>query len=240
MANARRSNGDLLRKSDEAIKQEAEKIAAIEKTAVKAQPGLRGWDAALRTISPEFPLDSLSAISRWLSDQLEIIRDVGDTSDFLGRDYARQTLHNFYVALDSLTILDCPDRPADSDREPLAFIDAVRAIEDRLRWLKTPDHGVNAARAADIPTLLDDGIVRVGANHLRLDQSEAAVLSDLVKMQSANLPDLKLATGNDYPARVLKTLRKKYNGVLSPFIRLPGGKGRGGYSTTIVDGRRCP
>ncbi len=75
------------------------------------------------------------------------------------------------------------------------------------------------------------GILTVNGMPLaRLESGEKHVLTLLVEKGAASLGDMKKA--HDRPDRVLKALLTKYL-ELKEYIRLPGGPGRGGYSTTI-------
>ena len=67
---------------------------------------------------------------------------------------------------------------------------------------------------------------------LSLEANEQAVLSVLVKRHATTLSVLRLESSCDNPDRVLKRLRDK-DRRLKASIKLPGGKGKGGYSTTI-------
>ena len=65
---------------------------------------------------------------------------------------------------------------------------------------------------------------------LSLVAGEKYVLTKLVAMRTATFTELQ--TQHPRPDRVLKGLLNKYS-LLKKFITLPGGPGRGGYSTTI-------
>lgn len=83
-------------------------------------------------------------------------------------------------------------------------------------------------------TVLDrtSGVLTVNGTPLaRLEGADKYVLTLLVEKGAASFGDLK--TAHDRPDKVLKALRTKYP-ALKKYIRLPGGPGRGGYSTTIV------
>jgi len=76
------------------------------------------------------------------------------------------------------------------------------------------------------------GVLTVNGKLLaRLEGGEKHVLTLLVEKGAASGKDLKIA--HDRPDKVLKALRTKYP-ALKKRISLPGGPGRGGYSTTIV------
>lgn len=77
-----------------------------------------------------------------------------------------------------------------------------------------------------------DGLYTCGDNAIRLEGSQAYVLEALVELRAATKDDLVRQSGVDDAPRVLRTIRKA-NDLLAPAIRLPGGKGKGGYATTI-------
>jgi len=79
---------------------------------------------------------------------------------------------------------------------------------------------------------LGGGRVRVGDETLALEFQEASVLEALVELGAATRPDLERRSGVEDAVGVLKKLTKKFP-VLALHIHLPGGRGKGGYRTTI-------
>lgn len=79
---------------------------------------------------------------------------------------------------------------------------------------------------------LGGGRYQVGDKVTVLTGAQADVLQALVELQGASLDELRTHSGAPNPAIALKQICKSYP-LLSPFITLPGGKGKGGYSTTI-------
>ena len=74
-------------------------------------------------------------------------------------------------------------------------------------------------------------VLTLNGKSLSLEIGEQHVLAHLVKNRTASLSDFKGI--HERADRVLKGLRQKYPG-LKRYISLPGGAGKGGYSTTIV------
>jgi len=81
-----------------------------------------------------------------------------------------------------------------------------------------------------------DGLVTCGEASLRLEGQEATVLEALVETRAATVTMLRDRSGYHDAPRILKAIKAKFP-ILDPVITLPGGKGRGGYRTTIEDAR---
>ena len=79
---------------------------------------------------------------------------------------------------------------------------------------------------------LGSGKFRVGDKTIMLESQQAAVLQALVTLRAASKPELEKESGYADAVAVLKKLRKKFP-ELEPHILLAGGRGKGGYSTTI-------
>lgn len=77
-----------------------------------------------------------------------------------------------------------------------------------------------------------DGRFQIDGTEIQLDHAKAKVLEALVKRRSATKAALCDDTGVENPGRKLKEIREKYP-IFSPYITLPGRKGRGGYTTRI-------
>jgi hypothetical protein len=64
---------------------------------------------------------------------------------------------------------------------------------------------------------------------------EDAVLQPFLKPPAIDDPALRgLANAVSEPGKILRGLRRKYNGMFAPAIDLPGGKGKGGYHVRII------
>jgi tRNA A37 threonylcarbamoyladenosine synthetase subunit TsaC/SUA5/YrdC len=89
-----------------------------------------------------------------------------------------------------------------------------------------------------MPVYLGNGRVRVGSEIINLEGNQEAVLEALLKRGgAATLTELRSDTLVDDVPRVLKGIRKRTG--LERYIILPGGRGKGGYRTTIIDGREA-
>lgn len=86
---------------------------------------------------------------------------------------------------------------------------------------------------------LGDNRFQVGERTWELDEVDAKVLSALVRLRAANTTSLVASTSLDDCVKILKQIKNKYP-ELSPYIHVPGAKGRGGYRTTIIDGSSTP
>jgi hypothetical protein len=84
---------------------------------------------------------------------------------------------------------------------------------------------------------LGDGLCRIGDTRIRLEYEEAkAVEAILFYKGAATLTQLRDKTDSDGVNKTLTRIHGKYP-LLRPFIILPGGKGKGGYRTTLIDVR---
>lgn len=91
--------------------------------------------------------------------------------------------------------------------------------------------GRSVPEAAEI-MFLGGGRYQAGDEIIALDGNQASVLQALVELRAATKDDLVRKSGVEDAPRVLRTIRKKHP-QLAPAITLPGGKGRGGYRTTV-------
>jgi hypothetical protein len=135
------------------------------------------------------------------------------------------------------------DRPA-IDAEDMAEI--RRRLKPRSKWarralevaaIKGRPPTITQKPAPAKPRAVFDaptGKLVLDGKPLSLSAGEKYVLEKLVAMRTATLPDLQ--SQHPRPDKVLKGLVKKYP-KLKNFISLPGGPGRGGYSTTIEPGK---
>lgn len=107
-----------------------------------------------------------------------------------------------------------------------------RKIREMLEVTKFLSPGCEVA-------ILDGNHLIIDNRSIVLEEAEADVVTALVELKAADLPTLAKQAGQRYPAKVLTRLVEKYDG-LDEFITLPGGRGRGGYSTTIrLAARQC-
>ena len=78
----------------------------------------------------------------------------------------------------------------------------------------------------------ENGVLVLENGPVALEANEQDVLKPLVKERAMTLQNLRRASGCEHPDRILRRLQTK-DSSLEEHIRLPGGKGHGGYSTTI-------
>ncbi len=124
-----------------------------------------------------------------------------------------------------------PVKPAGDRAKLLAqeLADWEKALLKAHEWPKKRGVKPSAVpafnRAAGTLTLTTGRVVT-------LEHGERYVVPRLVELGTATGSELK--TAHDRPDRILKALVKKYPS-LKKHITFPGGPGKGGYSTTIVD-----
>ncbi|MFQ5732840.1 MAG: hypothetical protein ACE5KM_12910 [Planctomycetaceae bacterium] len=115
--------------------------------------------------------------------------------------------------------------------------DRVEDIETVLRGAvqgTTPTSQVDDD--ADVATVVFHGnhCYSVGDGEpLRLDDNDSYVLQSFLDAPAQNKAEIEKKAGVPRPHEILKRLTTKYNGVFRTAIRLPGGKGKGGYRVTI-------
>ncbi len=86
------------------------------------------------------------------------------------------------------------------------------------------------------PMYLGNGRVRIGEETIGLESNQEAILEALLNRGgTATISELRSDTLVDDVPRVLKRICKRPG--LEQHIVLPGGRGKGGYRTTIIDGR---
>lgn len=82
---------------------------------------------------------------------------------------------------------------------------------------------------------LGNGVVRVGDKPVALEPQEATVLQALIELGGAAIrPNLESKAGIKDVAEIMKKLKTRF----PDYVTLPGGRGRGGYTTTIRDGTK--
>ena len=80
-----------------------------------------------------------------------------------------------------------------------------------------------------------NGVVAIDGKPVALEPQEATVLQALIELGgAAKRPDLEKRARYKDVAAIMKKLSKRF----PDYITCPGGRGRGGYSTTIVDGTK--
>lgn len=122
----------------------------------------------------------------------------------------------------------------DSEDVDLLRAEAELASELLTRWLKdqrqpAPDNGT--------PIFLGEGRYQIGRTTICLNGSQADALQALIELRGANFDQLRKHGGVSNPSSLLKSICEN-QAHLAPYISLPGGKNKGGYSTTILDGRK--
>lgn len=86
--------------------------------------------------------------------------------------------------------------------------------------------------STDVPVYLGEARYQCGDTIVQLEHTENLVLSKLVKQGAAKKSELEDVS--PHAIRILKRIkRKEAYAALAPHIILPGGKGKGGYRTTI-------
>jgi hypothetical protein len=100
----------------------------------------------------------------------------------------------------------------------------------KFREAVTPPVGPTPAKTPRPILDPETSILTFNGRQLKLTQGERDVLKVLILKGACSLEGLRDA--NDRPDRVLRGLIKKYP-ELETYISLPGGPGKGGYSTTI-------
>ena len=81
--------------------------------------------------------------------------------------------------------------------------------------------------------VLSGNRIIIGDKQIVLEPQEHGVVKALVDMGAATLPELKRKSSYKHPAKTLQRLIEKHGDILRAVISLPGGRGRGGYSTKI-------
>jgi len=81
-----------------------------------------------------------------------------------------------------------------------------------------------------------NGLVTVGNDAYRLEGSDEIAVEALVDQRAATLGELRRTSGLQDVNRILRQLQAKMP-ALGRHILMPGGKGKGGYRTTIRDER---
>jgi hypothetical protein len=84
-----------------------------------------------------------------------------------------------------------------------------------------------------VPVYEGGVVLSVDGPPIRLQNAEAEVLEALIDKRAATLTELRRLSGHEDVSGILSRIRDRHP-ALAPFITLPGGKGRGGYTTTIV------
>jgi hypothetical protein len=119
-------------------------------------------------------------------------------------------------------------------RELREFVAIREKKAKELRRLRKYRNGVSSPQILSKPkgAIFDftTGKLTLKGKPLSLSNGERFVLTKLVEMRTATITELQ--TQHPRPDRVLKRLLQKYS-ALEKYISLPGGPGKGGYSTTI-------
>lgn len=84
---------------------------------------------------------------------------------------------------------------------------------------------------------LGDGKIQIGdAEPFTITPLQSKVVEALVRKRSATFDELCAACDTDEPHKVIERILRRHP-ELKPFLKRPGGSGKGNYSTTIVDRR---
>lgn len=109
--------------------------------------------------------------------------------------------------------------------------DILEIVEGRLLQRKEKREQAEAG-----PEYLGNGRLRIANETISLEGNQEAVLEALLNRGgAATISELRSDTLVDDVPRVLKRIRTHPG--LEEYIVLPGGRGKGGYRTTISDGR---
>jgi hypothetical protein len=84
-----------------------------------------------------------------------------------------------------------------------------------------------------------NGTYSIGDDTLRLTESEDCVLQAFLDYPAMAKDQLIANSGFDKAVDVLRSLRKKHNGVFAEAITMPGARGRGGYRVRIARAGDC-
>ena len=124
-------------------------------------------------------------------------------------------------------LIDGVDETGGDDQIP---IDAFRRLLD----IHCPGPPTN-----DEAIYLGHGRINVGDTLVNLtNEHEVNALEHLVEYRFADTHELKRDAGISNPSETIRRMRKRDKGLLAKFIVRPGQKGKGGYSTTIIDHRK--
>jgi hypothetical protein len=94
-----------------------------------------------------------------------------------------------------------------------------------------------AAMASTMPVFVGNGVVEIGGSQvIKLPDRQADVVQSLVELRACSLTELRRKSLCDDANKVLSAVVKQHP-ILASHIKLPGGNGRGGYSTTIINGQ---
>lgn len=110
-------------------------------------------------------------------------------------------------------------------------LDVTAITEEAVWWAK----GLQTDQANAPANYLGDGKVQIGVECYRLEGQAEIVLEALVELRAATKDELAEKSGVDDAHKVLATIRKNLP-ALASHITFPGGKGKGGYRTTILRG----
>lgn len=107
-----------------------------------------------------------------------------------------------------------------------------------LRDWATDMEAAEHSPSSDRPT-----IIHLGQKLYKISRSEPIVVTDVEDavlqafIKNPGMDNAQLVEKSGYPnaANILRAFVKKHNGIFAPAIRLPGGKGKGGYSVAITN-----
>jgi hypothetical protein len=123
------------------------------------------------------------------------------------------------------------------DEEDVALLRSEADMACKLLAQSPSDQQQQPAPESSTPIFLGTGRYRVGVKVICLGGSQADALQALVELRAATFEQLKKHSGASNPSVLLKSICEN-QALLAPYISLPGGKNKGGYSTTILDGSK--
>ena len=106
--------------------------------------------------------------------------------------------------------------------------DYFSAWNDLVQWVKS-----QTIQAASSAVYEGDGLFIVGEKSIRLEGEEEMVLESLVELRAATKTKLVNHSGVNNAVTVLRKIKLKH-AALAEYITFPGGRGKGGYQTTIT------
>jgi hypothetical protein len=128
------------------------------------------------------------------------------------------------------------------------IVDIVRQLDELSQQTNGAEEQTerveNAAAAEQSSAASEDAVwlgnrtIRIGDEIFSLEVQFAEVLEALVELGAATKPQLQKKSGKDDPDRLLRRLVKRFPRLQS-YITFPGRRGKGGYRTTIKDGRKA-
>lgn len=131
-------------------------------------------------------------------------------------------------------------RPGDLERRAKAECDRLMAMLETpsgkqllWEWWQQQQTVPDSFRGTDVCIYLGNGKLLVDRQGITVEGAEETVLEALIELRQCKMPELVAKSGYKKAARILKRIVEKHH-ALNRFITLPGKRGKGGYSTTII------